>query len=284
MRLLVTNDDGINSPFLHELIFALQAAGHELYVVAPVNEQSWTGASKTRGRPVKSAAVDRGFGCPTWIVDGTPSDCVNIAIAHLLPAKVEGARPEQSRDRGSVEGAKGPEPTTCVEGVVSGINVGFNCTLAFIIASGTVAGAWEGALHGLPAMAVSQDVSEDTYYRLKNHGGVPDGELLATLKISAARTAVLAGQILSTTPPRSFTVHNLNFPHPCRPNTAVKQTVPAHFFVPGLFTPADNEGRHQLIWTQGEDVSPSEMVTDLKTVEAGFISHTVLDYRKLGHG
>jgi len=275
MKLLVTNDDGINSSFLHELIFALKVAGHELYVVAPVNEQSWTGASKTRSRPVKSAAVDRGFGCPTWIVDGTPSDCVNIGIAHLLPRV---ARP-----------GSGPEATglsqdmTCIEGVVSGINVGFNCTLAFILASGTVAGAWEGALHGLPAVSVSQDVSEETYYRLKDHGGVPEGELLATLKISAARAAVLAGQLLATTPRRSFTVHNLNFPHPCRANTEVKQTVPAQFFVPGLFTPADDQGRHQLIWTEGEDVSPAEPLSDLKCIESGCISHTVLDYRKLGH-
>jgi 5'-nucleotidase len=263
MKLLVTNDDGINSVFLHELIFALRSAGHELYVVAPASEQSWTGASKTRGRPVKSAAVDRGFGCPTWIVDGTPSDCVNIAIAHLLPKTSDGG--------------------TCVGGVVSGINVGFNCTLAFIIASGTVAGAWEGALHGLPAMAVSQDVSEDTYYQLKDHGGVPEGELLATLRTSAARAAQLADDLLATTPPRSFTVHNLNFPHPCLPDTPMKRTVPAHFFVPGLFTPADNEGRHQLIWTEGEDVSPPSPLTDLACVESRFISHSVLDYRKLGH-
>lgn len=257
MKLLVTNDDGVGSPFLHELIFALKAAGHELYVVAPVSEQSWTGASKTRTRLVKSAAADRGFGCPTWIVDGTPSDCVNIAIAHLLPTKMDG--------------------------VVSGINVGFNCTLGFIIASGTVAGAWEGALHGLPAVAVSQDVSEEVYYQLKDHGGVPEGELLTTLKFSAARAAKLSGELLAKTPPRSFTVHNLNFPHPCRPDTELKRTVPAHFFVPGLFTAADEEGRHKLVWTQGEDVSPPELLTDLKCIEAGYISHTVLDYKKLGH-
>lgn len=257
MKLLVTNDDGINSVFLHELIHALRAAGHELYVVAPVSEQSWTGASKTRNRHVKSAKVDRGFGCPTWMVDGTPSDCVNIAIAHLLPEKVEG--------------------------VVSGINVGFNCTLAFILASGTVAGAWEGALHGLPAMSVSQDVSEEFYYQLKDHGSVPQGELLATLKISAARAAQLVDKLLRHAPQRTFTVHNLNFPYPCQPETLVKRTVPAHFFVPGLFTAADEEGRHKLIWTEGEDVSPPEPLTDLKCIESGFISHTVLDYRKLGH-
>jgi 5'-nucleotidase len=257
MKLLVTNDDGINSVFLHELIFALKAEGHEPFVVAPTKEQSWTGASKTRGRPVKSAAVDRGFDCPTWIVDGTPSDCVNIAIAHLLPEKMHG--------------------------VISGINVGFNCSLGFILASGTVAGAWEGALHGLPAIAVSQDVSEEIYYQLKDHGGQAEGELLVTLKNSAAHAAQLASELLPATPARSFIVHNLNFPDPCRTDTPVKITVPAHFFVPGLFTPADDESRHTLIWTQGEDVSPADPLTDLKCVESGWISHTILDYRKLGH-
>lgn len=258
MKLLVTNDDGIGSPFLHELIFALKAAGHELYVVAPASEQSWIGAAKTRTRPVKASAADRGFGCPTWITDGTPSDCVNIAIAHLLPHKMDA--------------------------VVSGINVGFNCTLGFIIASGTVGGAWEGALHGLPAMAVSQDVSETTYRELKEHGGEPSPELRATLKYSAAHAARLAGELLAQTPPRSFTVHNLNFPFPCEPNTPLKRTVPAQFFVPGLFSPPDDEGRHKLIWTVGEDVSPAEPLTDLTCVGQGCISHTVLDYRKLGHG
>ena len=258
MKLLVTNDDGINSIFLHELISALRAAGHELYVVAPANEQSWTGASKTRNRPVKSTAVDRGLGCPTWIVDGTPSDCVNIAIAHLLPVKVEG--------------------------VVSGINVGFNCSLGFILASGTVAGAWEGALHGLPAMALSQDVSPKVYAHLKEHGGAPDGELLATLKISATHAGRMAGPLFATVPVNSFTVHNLNFPFPCRPDTPVCRTVPAQVHAPGLFSPAADDGSHRLLWGKIVDVSPADPLTDIKCLEQGGISHTVLDYRKLGHG
>jgi 5'-nucleotidase len=257
MRLLVTNDDGIGSVFLHELIFALKAAGHELSVVAPVNEQSWTGASKTRHRPVKSAAVNRGFGCPTWMVDGTPSDCVNIALAHLLPGKVEG--------------------------VVSGINVGFNCSLGFILASGTVAGAWEGALHGLPAMAVSQDVGEEVYAHLKDQGGAPDGELSATLKISAARAALMVVPLFSNAPTDSFTVHNLNFPYPCRPDTAVQRTVPAQVHVPGLFSPQADDGSHRLLWGKIHDVSPAAPLTDIKCLEQGSISHTVLDYRRLGH-
>ncbi len=258
MKLLVTNDDGVTSPFLHELIFALKAAGHQLYVVAPTKEQSWTGASKTRGRPVKSAAVDRGFGCPTWIVDGTPSDCINIAIAHLLPEKVEG--------------------------VVSGINVGFNCSLGFILASGTVAGAWEGALHGLPAMSLSQDVSETVYGHLKEHGGAPDGELLATLKASAAHAARIVTPLFASATPNCFTVHNFNFPFPCVADTEVCRTVPAHVHAPGLFSPAADDGSHRLIWGSIVDVSPPEPLTDIACLELGKISHSVLDYRKLGHG
>jgi 5'-nucleotidase len=256
MKLLVTNDDGINSLFFHELVHALKAAGHELAVVAPASEQSWTGASKTRQRPVKVSQVDRGFGCPTWITDGTPSDCVNLAVTHLVPG--------------------------WAEGVISGINVGFNCTVGFIIASGTVSAAWEGALHGLPALAVSQDVTEETYAYLKDHGGAPDADLLATLRAAAAHSARLAGELLPRTERRTFVVHNVNFPLPCRADTPMKRTVPARLLVPGLFSPAADDGTHRLIWHKGEDISPAEPLTDVSCLAQGWISHTVLDYRKLG--
>ena len=143
MRLLITNDDGINSVFLHELVHALRQAGHDLYVVAPKHEQSWVGAAKSRARPVHSCKEDCGLGCPTWIVDGTPSDCVNIALDHLLSGTPDA--------------------------VLSGINMGLNTSLGFILASGTLAGAWEGALHGLPAVGYSQQISEENYTRLKDN-------------------------------------------------------------------------------------------------------------------
>jgi 5'-nucleotidase len=258
MKLLVTNDDGIGSPFLHELVRALIAAGHELWVVAPKTEQSWIGAAKSRNRPVHAAAAERGLSCPTWIVDGTPSDAVNIALDHLLPA---GARPEA---------------------VISGINVGGNCSLGFIIASGTVAGAWEGVLHGLPAIAVSQEIPEATYALLKEHGGEPDAGLLATVRITSARVAQLAPQLITGTPPGSFIVHNLNFPCPCHPDTPVRRTVPGRVHVPGLFSPPTADGHHQLLWGKIRDFSPPEPLTDLACVQAGHISHSVLDYGKLG--
>lgn len=258
MKLLVTNDDSIESPFLHELVRALLAAGHEACVVAPKTEQSWTGASKTRHRSVHATRADRGLGCPTWIVDGTPSDAVNIALAHLLPGHFE------------------------PEAVVSGINVGGNGTLGFILASGTVAGAWEGVLHGLPAMAVSQEIPADTYEKLKQHGAEPGPELLATVKHSAAHAARLAPEFFASTRRNSFVLHNVNFPAHCRADTPVRRTVPAHVHVPNIFSPADADGHHRLRWGKIRDVSPTGLLTDVACVERGEISHSVLDYTKLG--
>ena len=258
MRFLVTNDDGIESVFLHELVHALRRGGHELYVVAPKREQSWVGAAKSRNRPVHATVTDRGLGCPTWMVDGTPSDAVNIAVGHLLPN------------------------TTTIDAVVSGINVGLNASLGFIIASGTIAGAWEGALHGLPAIAFSQDLSGEIYDRLKASGDVPDAELHALVKISAAHAARLAPEFAAATLPRSFIVHNVNFPMPCHPHSEVRRTVPARVVVPGLFSPAADDGTHRLIFRLGDDLSPPEPLTDRAALAAGQISHTVLDYKKIG--
>jgi 5'-nucleotidase len=261
MRLLVTNDDGIDSMFIQELVRALVAAGHDTFVAAPRHEQSWVGAAKSRNRPVHSTRADKGLGCPTWVVDGTPSDCVNIAIDHLLPTL--------------------PGGSPGIEGVVSGINVGLNASLGFIIASGTVAGSWEGALHGLPGIALSQEVSYETYESLKANGA-PDEALKATLRISARHAAALIPAFVASTPRRHFILHNVNFPVGCQPETPVRRTVPAHLMVPGLFSPQADDGTHRLIFNEGKDVSPPGLLTDRVAIASGWISHTILDYTRLG--
>lgn len=256
MRLLVTNDDGVGSVFLHELVRALIAADHEVFVVAPRVEQSWTGASKSRHRPVHSFKEEIGLGCPTWSVDGTPSDCVNIAIDHLLPA------PPQA--------------------VVSGINVGLNASLAFILGSGTVAGACEGALHGLPGIAFSQCLSIPVYDELKDKGGEVGPGLLAIIRASAKHAAQMTGELVSGTPAQSFIVHNVNFPYPCMAGAQVRRTVPAKLMLPGLFSPRGEDGMHRLVFKLGEDTSPASPLTDRSALDSGFISHTILDFSKLG--
>ena len=260
MRLLVTNDDGLDSVFLHALVHALVAAGHTLWVAAPLGEQSWIGAAKSRHRPVRSARAECGFGCPTWSVDGTPSDCVNIALAHLLPTD-------------------GP----AIEAVISGINVGRNTSLAFIPASGTIGGAWEGALHGLPAAAISQDVVLEDFAYIRAHAGQPPEPLHAAVRISALHAASTIPPLLARATPRSFTVHNFNYPFPGRPDAAVRRTVPARRLLPKLFGAPDDSGVHRFAYNHGEDISPAEPLTDNAALDTGAISHTVLDYTRLGH-
>jgi len=63
----------------------------------------------------------------------------------------------------------------------------------------------------------------------------------------------------------------------------VRRTVPARVHAPGLFSPAADDGSHRLLWGNIVDVSPPEPLTDIACLEQGLISHTVLDYRKLGH-
>ena len=257
MRLLVTNDDGIESAFLHELVWALLKEGHQLSVVAPRHEQSWVGAAKSRNRPVHSCVEDRGLGCPTWIVNGTPSDCVNIALDHLPPQQPEA--------------------------VLSGINLGLNASLGFILASGTIAGAWEGALHGLPSVAFSQEITYEDYEYLKLHPAAPSLELLAVLRASATHAAKIGPALAMTTPQNGFIVHNINFPIGCSAVSQTKLTVPARVMVPKLFTPKSEDGTHSLVFNQGTDLSPAGLLTDRVALAEGFISHTVLDYSKLGH-
>lgn len=274
MRFLVTNDDGINSMFLHELVRALRQAKHEVFVAAPKSEQSWIGAAKSRNRAVHAECLDGkcltesifswlklphdGLGCSTWVVDGTPSDAVNIAIDHLLPRH------------------------TKLDGVISGINMGLNASLGFIIASGTIGGAWEGALHGLPAIAFSQNMSMEMFEELKAAGDVPAPTLLEVIQISAQHAARMAPELIAATPSRSFIVHNVNFPHPCQVDTPVRRTIPARVVVPGLFSPAADDGTHRLVFRYGDDLSEPEVLTDRSALDEGFISHSVLDYRKLG--
>lgn len=258
MNFLITNDDCIDAVFLHVLVTTLKDAGHSLYIAAPKTEQSWIGAAKSRAKPVEARLEDRGLGCPTWVIDGTPSDCVNIAMDHLLPGDAR------------------------IDAVVSGINVGMNATLGFIMASGTVSGALEGALHGVPSFALSQDLSTELFEKVTHSKTHVDAEIMETLKVSATHAARLIPQLTAATPTRSFIVHNLNFPMPCTETTPVVRTVPAHVIVPRLFSPANDDGEHRLTFRYGDDLSPAGLQSDRAALLEGKISHSVLDYRRLG--
>jgi len=128
--LLVTNDDGIDSPALPALVHSLTTLEDvEVFVVAPEHEWSAGGHAITIRHPVYADALDDDrFGVGAWSVSGSPADCVKLAVYSLLPR-----RPDM---------------------VVSGINLGYNLATD-VLYSGTVAAAIESVLAGVPALAIS---------------------------------------------------------------------------------------------------------------------------------
>lgn len=126
-RILICNDDGIYAPGIMALYEALSELG-ELTVVAPEFEQSAVGHAITIADPIKIRKISRSGGFTGFAVSGTPADCVKLAVTELLPEK-----PDM---------------------VVSGINLGSNVGIS-VIYSGTVSGATEGTILGIPSIAIS---------------------------------------------------------------------------------------------------------------------------------
>src|SRR6266542_4887828 len=122
--ILVTNDDGVHAAGLYALAAALDDLG-DVYVVAPDREQSAVGHALTLHRPLRVTQV----GERRFAVNGTPSDCVNLAVLGFLPER----------------------PVLVASGINHGSNLGDDVTY-----SGTVSAAMEGTLLGVPSMAVSQ--------------------------------------------------------------------------------------------------------------------------------
>lgn len=164
--ILVTNDDGYFSPGIAALAAALAPLG-EVVIVAPQMEASAVGHALTLRRPLRCELVAPN----TYAVDGTPTDCVNIAIDEVLAQK----------------------PVLVVSGINRGLNVGDDVTY-----SGTVGGALEGALLGYQAMAVSMQVTR---------GGEldfgPAARLAATLAATLLERPLRARTFLNVNVPKA---------------------------------------------------------------------------------
>src|SRR5215203_1938316 len=128
-RILVTNDDGVHSEGIRALADSVAHLG-EVTIVAPIQEASAIGHALTLRRPLRVETIAPRI----FAVDGTPTDCVNVAITHVLGAK----------------------PDLILSGINKGWNLGDDVTY-----SGTVAGALEGALLGIASIAVSAERVKD---------------------------------------------------------------------------------------------------------------------------
>lgn len=128
MRILVTNDDGIQSPGLAALAQALSAIG-EVWIVAPDRERTAVAHAVTLHKPLRLHRL-----APrTFSVNGTPVDCANLALLNVMPAY----------------------PAVVVSGINKGVNLGDD-----VMYSGTVSAAMEGTILGVPSVAVSQEGRE----------------------------------------------------------------------------------------------------------------------------
>lgn len=139
-KILITNDDGIHAPGIRHLYEAMKGLG-EIVVVAPSEERSATSLSITLRSPLR---IDPHWGVANvWSVNGTPADCVKMALSVVLDSP----------------------PDLLVSGINRGTNAGRN-----VLYSGTVAAAIEGSLHDIPSIAFScWDYFEPNYEAFLQH-------------------------------------------------------------------------------------------------------------------
>jgi 5'-nucleotidase len=128
LKVLISNDDGIHANGIQTLAAKLSQR-YEVYVVAPDRERSATGHALTLHKPIRIEEVNLNFPvAKAFAVSGTPSDCVKLALNALLDVEID----------------------VLVSGINHGPNLGSD-----VIYSGTVSAALEGAIHGIPSIAVS---------------------------------------------------------------------------------------------------------------------------------
>ena len=182
-QVLVTNDDGADSPLLVPLLRELSELA-ELCVAVPATECSWTSKSMSRFEPLKLAEIECG-GLPVQTLTGKPADCANIGIHNLCPAK----------------------PAL----VISGINIGVNSGLAFTLSSGTIGAAVEGFLAGIPSAAFSLELPESAFALWRRSRRL-DSSLDTLVAVAAAVTADIAAEILRGGLPAGADMIAVNMP------------------------------------------------------------------------
>ena len=225
-RILITNDDGYRSEGLMALAVRLKRIG-DVTIVAPVQEASAIGHALTLRHPLRVEHV----GERVFAVDGTPTDCVNVAVAQVLKGL----------------------PDLVVSGINKGWNLGDDVTY-----SGTVAGALEGALLGIPAIAVS----------LKSTRGDYDFGPAAR-----AAGAIADAVLRSPLPARTFL--NVNVPH--GEPKGLRVTVQAkRNHITSVTERHDPKGRPYYWIEEGQNEWQPHDRSDYQAVRDGYVSVTPL--------
>jgi 5'-nucleotidase len=240
--ILVTNDDGADSPALVPLARALAELA-PVRVVAPEGERSWVGKAISRWDEIVTRRDER-EGVEMTRVSGSPADCANLGVHSLFDT-----RPEM---------------------LVSGVNIGLNTGAAFFLSSGTVGAAMEGWIAGLPALAFSIGVTGDN----RNWKADLDGEAWRIRwEHAAAISADIVGTVRALGFPSGVDLLNVNFDIEANITTPRVVTRMAHVGYERLFAHrGDGRFAHEysgeLLTTQSLDG------TDVGVVGEGRVSIT----------
>ncbi len=233
MLILVTNDDGYRSEGVKALAQAVAHLG-EVVIVAPVDEASAIGHALTLKRPLRLESIAE----RTYAVDGTPTDCVNIAITQVF----------------------GRLPDLVLSGINKGYNLGDDVTY-----SGTVAGALEAALLGVPGIAVSLRPTRAEY----------------DFSHAAHAAATIAEAVLSRPlPPRTFLNVNVPKGQPKGFRTTVQAS---RNHVTSVARREDPKGRPYFWIEEGQNHWQPHDRSDYEAVRAGFVSITPLQTDLTAH-
>jgi 5'-nucleotidase len=253
---LVINDDGIESGFLRILVEVL-IHHFEVRVVAPKTEQSWIGKAISRHREV-GVEKREGFPCSAWAVDGTPADCVNIALGNLLQKEK-------------------------IDAVVSGINIGFNASLPLVLSSGTIGGALEGALWGYHAVALSQVLSKEQFVEIQKRPSSLKPELEQSLREAAIRSVGFIQRAIDdkSRGSESVVVHNINFPIGLNADTQIVRCKAALNRGGSLFKESKQKPQSYVFrFSEGQNIGSTDK-TDLNCLRQGHITYSLFDYTQL---
>lgn len=235
MQVLITNDDGYQAPGLKALVKA-RPQDCRLWVVAPDRERSATGHAITVHKPLFMTRVDMGQGVDAFHVNGTPSDCVKLAVELM-----------------------DPPPDVVVSGINRGSNLGTD-----VMYSGTVSGAIEAAIAGLPAVAVSLD----------SHAARTPADY-----DFAARVAWYLVRHLAEQPLPAGTLLNVNVPAGPEIQGFRVTRLGIRRYRNVFHRRVDPRGR-VYYWMAGEveDVDDHDLDTDTGAVRAGYVSVTPIEF------
>jgi 5'-nucleotidase len=240
MKILVTNDDGIYASGMWALVGELSNFA-EVVVVAPDREQSATAASITLHHPLRLQKVKPEVtGIETYTIGGTPGDCTVLAINHLIKDKLD----------------------LIISGINNGPNIGVD-----VFQSGTVGGALQGYLHGLPAIAVSIDEVNSQHFQT-----------------AAEFTATLVKKINTAIPEWGFL---LNINVPALPLNEIRGIRITQLSKEKLADQVEegHDGRRQYYWLKYQKVNSNNNVSkssDLWALSHKFISISPLHRRLFG--